>query len=121
MYTHMIILFSIGESDKSFKEYVVSVLPDDYYIDFKDDEICGFTESHRGRTWHHLIGGQTIVRLPKRPVTPVEFGTLSHEIFHAVDYIFRRIGMKLGADSDEAYAYLIGYVTEQFWKEIKGA
>lgn len=112
------VMFSVGETDKQFKKSVKKRLRKEFYADLVDDEICSFTESHRGRTWHNLIGGQTIIRLPKHPNNCEEFGTLSHEIFHAVVYIMERIGMKLSGSSDEAYAYLIGYITEQFWLNV---
>ena len=63
---------------------------------------------------------QTLIRLPRVPKTPKELGSLNHEIFHAVTFIMHRIGMKLiVCKSDEAYAYLIGYLTEQILIRIK--
>lgn len=71
-----------------------------------------------GRTVH-LDGGQTMIRMNGKVKTPEQFGTLAHEIFHAVDFIFTRLNMKLSRDSDEAFAYAIGYVTEQIYKKFK--
>jgi hypothetical protein len=83
-----------------------------------EHDILNLEKECRGRTWHNITGGQTIIRIPKKPETPQEIGTLSHEIFHGVDFIFRRIGISLSDNSNEAYAYLIGYVTEQFFNKI---
>ena len=60
----------------------------------------------------------TVIRFINRPETCQQYGTLAHEIFHAVDFIFRRIGMTLSEDSDEAYAYMIGYLTEEIYKKL---
>lgn len=111
--------FSIGQTDKDFLKSINEGLPDEFMVDLKDDSISHMDESCNGRTWHHLIGGQTVIRLREAPKTAQQLGTLSHEIFHAVDYIFRRIGISLSEQSEEAYAYAIGYVTEQFWNNIK--
>lgn len=44
---------------------------------------------------------------------------IAHEIFHAVTFIMERIGMELVImKSDEAYAYLIGYLTKEVYKLI---
>ena len=61
---------------------------------------------------------QTVIRLDEIPGTCADYGTLQHEIFHAVDQIFRRIGMNLSEDSDEAYAYMIGYLTQEIYKRF---
>lgn len=45
--------------------------------------------------------------------------TIAHEIFHAADFLLRTIKITLSDDSDEAYAYLIGYLTEEIYKIIE--
>lgn len=40
-------------------------------------------------------------------------GTIAHEIFHIACYIMERSGISLCHESDEAYAYLIGYITNK--------
>ena len=39
--------------------------------------------------------------------------TMAHEIFHIATYIMEKVGIRLSHDSDEAYAYLIGYITRK--------
>lgn len=41
--------------------------------------------------------------------------TLGHEIFHAGYKALDAMGFTLTDDSQEAYAYLIGFITEQFY------
>ena len=40
----------------------------------------------------------------------MEYGSLVHEIEHYVFYLFDHIGMEHTKASDEAYAYMLGYV-----------
>lgn len=40
-------------------------------------------------------------------------GTLAHEIFHCVCFIMEKVGICLCHESDEAYAYLIGFITNK--------
>lgn len=44
-------------------------------------------------------------------------GTLSHEIFHLTSYILRDKRILLDENSEEAYAYLNGYLFNQVHKE----
>jgi len=42
---------------------------------------------------------------------------IAHEIFHAVTFIMERVGMEfIVMKSDEAYAYLIGYITKKVYE-----
>jgi hypothetical protein len=43
-------------------------------------------------------------------------GVISHEVFHAVDFLMNKIGIRLSNKSDEAYAYLIQYLTNEIYK-----
>lgn len=43
-----------------------------------------------------------------------DYGTLTHELFHAVDMNLRSKGITLSDDSDETYAYHLGYFTREF-------
>jgi len=39
---------------------------------------------------------------------------MAHEAFHAACSIMRHVDISLTEETEEAYAYLIGYITEQF-------
>lgn len=45
-------------------------------------------------------------------------GTLTHEIFHVAEFVLRTCGLKVSKNSHEAYAYLIGYITEKIYEKI---
>ena len=51
--------------------------------------------------------------MPKLPDDATSFGFLSHEIFHASIAIMDAVGVELSESSEEAYAYLVGYLTRK--------
>lgn len=108
------VMISIGETnediDKRFKKYNLTA---------EDISLATFT-SHtvQGRTVM-FSSNQTLIRLRNFPKSPVDYGNLQHEIFHAVTFVMDRIGMVLKVEeSDEAYAYLIGYLTREIYKRL---
>ena len=54
----------------------------------------------------------------KPPFTAYHMGCLAHEIFHCAEFILSKVGIKLSNKSDEAYAYLIGYITENIFNHL---
>lgn len=58
------------------------------------------------------------IRLRNSKLTPHYHGLIAHEIFHIATFIMNEVGMTLSGDSDEAYAYLISYLTEQIYKNL---
>lgn len=45
--------------------------------------------------------------------------TVSHELLHATGFILDWAGVKHTYENDEAYTYLLGHLTEQFWNKLK--
>ena len=110
------IMFSIGETDNKLMKTLKKRLPKyAYNICKEDDCLLNFNQMDNGRTLMLTDSGQTIVRLGKNP----SHATIAHEIFHCVEFLMRKLNMSLTLDNDEAYAYLIGYITEQFYSNIK--
>lgn len=73
-------------------------------------------------SWGYTIrfsNEKILIALPSKPIIPEEFGTLSHEIFHACSLILDRAGIELCSGSNEVYAYSIGYVTSEVFKKLK--
>ena len=61
-----------------------------------------------------------LIRLRTFPEYSDNYGTLSHEIFHYATGLMWKIGMELVIEkSDEAYAYLVGYITEKVFDMIR--
>lgn len=103
------IMFSFNETDeqlrKSFKKY-------------KIEESNYFEHSRKPGRCSQFVTGQVVVRLQMMPKTSREYGCLQHEIYHAVNYIMSFIGNKYSEDSEESFAYLIGYITEQCYNKL---
>lgn len=47
-------------------------------------------------------------------------GIIAHEAFHAATFILCPIDIKLSWESDEAFAYLIGYIVNEITKHKQG-
>lgn len=89
-------------------------------LDDADIEAALFKEeSTQGRAVQ-FSSNQMFLRLRYVPIDPVGFGCLQHEIFHVVNFLMDEIGMKYETGkSDEAYAYLIGYLTKEIYSKVK--
>lgn len=105
------VMVSIGEPDDVLKKKLIS-----HGVDMSQI-ILTHSETQRGRCI--IFGGnQTLIRMYKPVKTAEDYGSLQHEIFHATEFILERIGMTLCKKSDEAYAYLIGYLTTEIYKKL---
>lgn len=103
------VMVSLGETDEQLKSKLKP-----FGVSWSDDMQCigigRFCMNEKN---------QSIIRLKHYPKTPQDFGCLQHEIFHCVTHLLNRMGMKLILlKSDEAYAYLVGYLTEQIYNKI---
>ena len=108
------VVFSFGESDKVLLNKVKHNMSEEDYpiINFK-------SENNKGR-YVMFTNGCSLIRLRNKPSTPKDYGYLQHEIFHAVTYILDKIGMEFKLySSDEAYTYLIQYLTTEIYKKLK--
>jgi hypothetical protein len=64
--------------------------------------------------------GVIAVRLTQFDENDIEnMATLVHELSHVCMYTFDRIGMPHNSDTDEAYGYLIGFLTKKFFENIR--
>jgi hypothetical protein len=103
------VMVSVGESDSQLTDQLSK-----YGIEWGDDFKC----SGKGRSVI-MENNQSLLRLHSYPETNEDMGVLQHEIFHVVTFIMDRIGMPLTiCVSDEAYAYLIGYLTKEIYDRI---
>ena len=71
-----------------------------------------FKGKYDGRTIM-FSGGQTCMSL-----NSTQHGLISHEVFHAVEFLFRRIYIPLTLESGEAYAYFISYIVDEIYKHL---
>lgn len=109
------VAISINQTDEEFKKEMqkFKINIEDVIFDLDQNKNC------RGRTLMLIPSLKIVLRLNFWPDTPTKIALLVHEVWHVTDYILREIGIKLSDDSDEAYAYLIQYITEQILKYIE--
>ena len=110
------VMVSINQTDKQFEK----VLNKYGIYSEEDGGIFSLSQSQYrvGRTVM-FSNDQTAMRLNYYPSTAKDFGLVQHEIFHCVEFILGSVGMNLTADSDEAYAYLIQFITEKIYELLK--
>lgn len=53
-----------------------------------------------------------------KPKSIEDLAVLNHEIFHITCFILERVGLPLSKKSDEAYAYLLQYLTKEIYKTL---
>lgn len=104
------VMISIGQSDDELTKSLSK-----FNCEWDDKMAC------EGNGRFYMSGlNQSLIRLSNYPETYFELGTLAHEIFHCVTYILDRVGMKfMLSKSDEAYSYLIGYITTEIYKKCR--
>lgn len=105
------IMFSIAEDEGQFRKHL-----DKFGAEY--DESLALHGHVVGRATL-LSCNRSVIRLVRFPSTPNDHGILAHEIFHIVDFLLGRIGLTLTDSSGEAYAYLLGYITEQIYRHLK--
>lgn len=108
------VMVSIEETDADLKKTLQKYTSDNEGVAL----IMNLPRTTQGRCVM-LDCNQTVIRLKRQLFKHQTYSTASHEIFHAVSFIMERVGMKLELRvSDEAYAYLIGYLTKEIFKRL---
>lgn len=64
-------------------------------------------------TTYKLKTGCILIRFTDNIDNP---GIVAHEAFHAIVYLFEKIGIEYAYQSEEAYAYTLEYLTNQILK-----
>jgi hypothetical protein len=64
-------------------------------------------------TTHKLRTGSILIRFKDNINDP---GIVAHEAFHAIVFLFKKIGIDFCYESEEAYAYSLEYLTNQILK-----
>jgi len=109
------IMVSIDEPDEAILERLIR--EGNTKKEFK--EILNLDETVRG-ICIMLPSNQTVIRLKRFHKKHDMIGVIVHEAFHATTFILERIGVKLGLSvSDEAYAYLIEFITTEIYNKLE--
>ena len=104
------ILFVIESDSKAARDIISKVLDDTTIIeeDFIGNDGMTFTPQ----------SGYIVVWLERKPQTLIQTAILTHELLHVTISILNRVGVSVSDSSEEAYTYLIQYLTEEFYKHI---
>lgn len=107
------VIVSFGETDAEVKEYLTSI-----GLTKKEVKPSMLKDKSDGIALMYS-NNNLLLRLKKLPETYYYLGVLHHEIFHVVTLIMNKLSMKFELyKSDEAYAYLLEYITVEIYKEI---
>lgn len=108
------IMVYFGKSKKPLLKQLKS------FVNVSKDEISEIKHHPlKPGTTFTLSGGQTVLYMPLIPSSTVDFAVLQHEIFHCVDHIMQKVGINYEPEGEnEAYAYLIQYVTQKIYDAI---
>jgi len=108
------VIFSFDQSDQDMLKCVKKHV-------YKSDDLkplMDMGETIKGRCVM-LQSNITVIRIKTTENKAHNASIIAHEIFHAVTFILDKIGMPLGITiSDEAYAYLIQYLTKKVYEKI---
>ena len=85
-----------------------------FHSEEKTEELLdGFETWDKGRTVYSSEHNAFFAWIPEKPKTAQDVGFLVHELFHSTYAVMSNIGVPLSDDSEEVYAYTIGYLTEK--------
>ena len=105
VYGHDIVV-SIGQSDDDLYEHIRENISKKKF----DKKM---TNQKSIATTFKLKTGCILIRFKDDIDNP---GIVAHEAFHAIVYLFEKIGIEYAYESEEAYAYTLEYLTNQILK-----
>lgn len=79
----------------------------------KSSEIVSMISGEEKGKSFLLPSGQMILYMPNLPKDIKGLSVLAHEIFHIANFTLEKAGINLTSDSDEAYSYLIEFLTKK--------
>lgn len=100
------IAVSIGQTDKDLYEQIKE---DISKKDFKKHIV----DQKAIATTHKMRSGAILIRFKDDINNP---GIVAHEAFHAIVFLFKKIGISFCYESEEAYTYALEYLTNQILK-----
>ena len=99
------VAIAFNMSYKSLREKLFKLLPSETHV--KIELLDGAYDAKTVM----FSTGQTVIHFKT-----IDEGIVAHEVFHAVDFLMERIGCRLAEDSNEAYAYLVQYLTNKIYE-----
>lgn len=117
IYSHNVDVFICG-TDKE-KERVMKRLG--YHHVFAYDTLIYMADSYACVVRPHDKQANYVPIYFSFPVSmkrPLDISVVSHELLHATAQVMRSRGVEFHQSSEEAYAYLLDYLTKQFWVKL---
>jgi hypothetical protein len=105
VYGHDVVV-SIGQTDKDLYERIKENIS-------KKDFKKYMAKQTAIATTHKLRTGGILIRFKDDIDNP---GIVTHEAFHAIVFLFKKIGISFCYESEEAYAYALEYLTNEILK-----
>jgi DNA primase len=102
VYGHDVVV-SIGQTDKDLYEQIKENIS-------KKDFKKYMAKQTAIATTHKLRTGGILIRFNDNIDNP---GIVAHEAFHAIVFLFKKIGISFCYESEEAYAYALEYLINQ--------
>ena len=102
VYGHDVVV-SIGQTDEDLYEQIKENIS-------KKDFKKHMAKQTAIATTHKLRTGGILIRFSENIDNP---GIVAHEAFHAIIFLFKKIGISFCYESEEAYAYALEYLTNQ--------
>ena len=102
VYGHDVVV-SIGQTDDDLYEHIKENIS-------KKDFKKHVTKQTAIATTHKMRSGCILIRFKDDIDNP---GIVAHEAFHAIVYLFKKIGIQFCYESEEAYTYALEYLTNQ--------
>lgn len=109
------LLVHFGDKE-DLKDYLVQEL--EVSEEKASQAVSTISPSSIGKTIIDYDNGIYFIWLKELPITDYNFGVLVHEIAHAAIGILNSKGMRLTHDSEEAYTYLMQYITIQIFEDL---
>lgn len=60
-----------------------------------------------------------VIWIPRKPRTPREYATLSHECIHAIFHLFNWAGMGINIETEELMTHSVGHLVNGILSKIK--
>ena len=87
--------------------------------DIAKNAVTCINVNNKGETVINQEQGIFFIWMPSKPTTAEDIGFLAHEVFHAVAEIMRTIGVTFSENSEEIYAYTVGYLMHKILELFK--
>jgi len=105
IYGHDIVV-SVGQTDKDLYEEIKENISKKQFKKYIANQTAIATT-------HKLATGGILIRFKDDIDNP---GIVAHESFHAISFLFNKIGIRFCYESEEAYAYALSYLINQILK-----